>query len=620
MAVTVVGGSGYQDYSQSGLQGSLGTGDTSSVATAVGYIEPPVSVDSYTPANPASVVTGIYTNQATVLSFQSPAITSGDWQYGGTVGGATYSGSSGVAADNSAFTASNPATGGDVGFVQGTGRISIAVGGFQAGVSYTFSFNAAQRSGDHQNVQILLDGVSIGTVNTDSSGDYQTITTQAVSPGAGTHTLTFVGVDSAGGDNTLLLGDVTRNAVAPVFADGNFTSAAQGSGHYAYDPTSTPTTFSGSAGVSGNNSAFTNGSTSLENGAEAAFVQGPSSFSQAVAGFEAGQSYRIEFAAAQRSGQNQNLAVSVDGVSVGSFTPNAAGYEQYTSASFSVGAGTHTISFAGLDTAGGDNTAFVTGISIVPVDATIANGQTTDSSIGSGQESYESGSVAGFTFTGTAGIAGTNSAFTTGAQSAGGDVFALQEATGTISQSVSGFQDNEQYTLSFSSEQRANDRQNFAVLVDGQQIETFTPTVGYEPYSLQLPKLAAGSHTITFQGIDSVGGDNTALITDIGLAGKPSKPSPVPTSTQIAALSPLQLDGLSQTQLNASLVAGLRKRFASGASVTQITVGIPERRHAVVRRLVAVQHKHKFSTYVYSTDLEQWRRNDLANRTRWSVV
>ena len=54
----------------------------------------------------------------------------------------------------------------------------------------------------------------------------------------------------------------------------------------------------------------------------------------------------------------------VDGVVVGTFTPSGTSYQTYTTSTFSVAAGAHTIKFLGLDSAGGDNTAFVDAVAI----------------------------------------------------------------------------------------------------------------------------------------------------------------------------------------------------------------------------------------------------------------
>ena len=53
--------------------------------------------------------------------------------------------------------------------------------------------------------------------------------------------------------------------------------------------------------------------------------------------------------------------MQVDGTAVGTFTPGSASYTAYTTASFTVTAGLHTIRFVGLDPDGADkdNTAFI---------------------------------------------------------------------------------------------------------------------------------------------------------------------------------------------------------------------------------------------------------------------
>ena len=51
-------------------------------------------------------------------------------------------------------------------------------------------------------------------------------------------------------------------------------------------------------------------------------------------------------------GSNEEIEVMVDGSVVGTFTPASTSYANYTTASFSVTAGSHTISFVGVDPAG----------------------------------------------------------------------------------------------------------------------------------------------------------------------------------------------------------------------------------------------------------------------------
>ena len=75
----------------------------------------------------------------------------------------------------------------------------------------------------------------------------------------------------------------------------------------------------------------------------------------------------ITFDAAQRGNyqaSHQDFQVLVDGVVVGTFTPTGTAYQGYTTAAFTVTAGSHTIKFQGLDSAGGDNTAFVDDVAL----------------------------------------------------------------------------------------------------------------------------------------------------------------------------------------------------------------------------------------------------------------
>ena len=102
-------------------------------------------------------------------------------------------------------------------------------------------------------------------------------------------------------------------------------------------------------------------------GVQVAFLQRTGSFSQAVAGWAAG-TYALTFSAAQRGNSRPRGRTSGSwstGSSVGTFTP--VGHDAtraYTTAAFTVTAGAHTIAFQGLDTAGGDNTAFVDAVAV----------------------------------------------------------------------------------------------------------------------------------------------------------------------------------------------------------------------------------------------------------------
>ncbi|MGA2253370.1 MAG: C2 family cysteine protease [Thermoguttaceae bacterium] len=73
--------------------------------------------------------------------------------------------------------------------------------------------------------------------------------------------------------------------------------------------------------------------------------------------------YCVQFDAAQRANHQSNyqeLQVTVDGTNVGIITPSGSAYGSYMTGNFTVSdSGIHTISFIGLNPAGGDNTAFL---------------------------------------------------------------------------------------------------------------------------------------------------------------------------------------------------------------------------------------------------------------------
>jgi subtilisin family serine protease len=311
-----------------------------------------------------SVGTGSYASFA-----YAPAGTS--WSF--TTGG-------GVAGNGSGFTAGNPNApeGTQVGFLQGIGSFSQVISGMTAG-TYLLTFDAAQRANwqaSQQDFQVLVDGSVVGTF-TPSGISYATYTTAAFTVAAGSHTITFQGLDTAGGDNTAFVDDVgltqaTSSSPSAVLSGAGFEAPSVGTGSFGsfqYDPTGTPWSYSGSAGVAGNGSGFTSGNPNAPEGTQVGFLQRAGSFSQVISGMAAG-TYLLTFDAAQRANwqaSRQDFQVLVDGVAVGTFIPASTSSAQYTTSVFTVAAGSHTIAFQGLDTAGGDNTAFVDTVRLVPV-------------------------------------------------------------------------------------------------------------------------------------------------------------------------------------------------------------------------------------------------------------
>jgi len=152
----------------------------------------------------------------------------------------------------------------------------------------------------------------------------------------------------------------------PTVADASFEIPVLGHAKYQYCPTGGSSwTFNNAAGIAANGSAFTANNPNAPRGRQVAFLQGTGSFSQTIS-FRAG-SYQISFYAAQRKGVNksvQNFQVLIDGDVVGTFTPTSFEYKRYSSGAFTVAAGSHVLTFQGLDSNGGDNTAFIDVVAI----------------------------------------------------------------------------------------------------------------------------------------------------------------------------------------------------------------------------------------------------------------
>ncbi|MBO0789423.1 MAG: protein kinase [Ktedonobacteraceae bacterium] len=122
---------------------------------------------------------------------------------------------------------------------------------------------------------------------------------------------------------------------------------------YAYSPSGASWSFSpqqGSdgAGLTGNNSSMSDGNTAPE-GSQAAFLQARGSMSQAV-NMPAG-TYKVTFYCSQPFGSlgNQGLQVKLDGQVIFSGAPGD-NYAQSSTKSFTVSAGSHTLTFLGTDT------------------------------------------------------------------------------------------------------------------------------------------------------------------------------------------------------------------------------------------------------------------------------
>ena len=185
--------------------------------------------------------------------------------------------------------------------------------------------------------------------------------------------VTYYYVVSAVNANGESASSAEASAVAQSVAGFGFEAPSIGSGNYSYNPSggfwtySTQTGNSGS-GIVANGSGFSN--PNAPEGTQAAFVQSYGSIAQTLSGFTPGTLYTITYSAAQRSGASQNGGESwnvvIDGNSIKVNSPGSTSFTTYT-ATFTATANTHTLSFAGTDLVGGDNTVFIDNVRVSPI-------------------------------------------------------------------------------------------------------------------------------------------------------------------------------------------------------------------------------------------------------------
>ena len=103
--------------------------------------------------------------------------------------------------------------------------------------------------------------------------------------------------------------------------------------------------------------------------------------------------------------------MQVNGAVIGDVTPASTAYTLYELPNFTVTAGEHTIRFAGLNPAGGDNTALINVVVLTLESDTIYNGSFETPTLAADSFQYQPVG-AGWQFTGAAGITADGSAFT----------------------------------------------------------------------------------------------------------------------------------------------------------------------------------------------------------------
>ncbi len=264
---------------------------------------------------------------------------------------------------------------------------------------------------------------SEGTLTSDGSGNY-TVTGSNTYAAGGTFPVTVTLLDgdteedvTNGDPNGFQIDNTATVADAGVLAsyssappatlplgDSGFEDVPFADGTCAYGPSGSAWSFGGQSGfsstgsgISSTGSGFTYFSPAPPQGTQVAFLQGNGVISQSIAGWDGG-TYTLSLSAAQRANNgvsNQDFQVLVDGVTAGTFQPSGTAYQSFTTAPFAVAAGSHTISFVGLNTVGGDNTAFIDAVGVNSAD----NSSTPGNFIAASDAAPFDGMVAQFTDT-----------------------------------------------------------------------------------------------------------------------------------------------------------------------------------------------------------------------------
>ena len=303
-------------------------------------------------------------------------------------------------------------------------------------------------------------------------------------------------------------------------ADAGFELPALGIGTFRYSPTNSPWTFSAGAGVTANGSGFTAGNPQAPEGNQVQFLQHKTQDSQQAT--LATGANKLILSAAQRGNlpSAQTLTVLVNDTVVGTFNNIAgAGYATYTTSSFTVAAGLHSIRLQSTNLNGGDNTLFIDNLTLNRLDANSNDLGFEWANLSPGTFLYSPTGLP-WSFSAGAGVAANNSGFTAGNPPAPqGNQVAFLQRVAEMSEAV-GFVAGT-YAIKFAAAQRANlpSNQTFQVLVDNEVVGTFNNLTGtaYTLLTTSTFTVGAGVRTVTFRSTNLNGGDNTVFIDQVSI-------------------------------------------------------------------------------------------------------
>ena len=273
------------------------------------------------------------------------------------------------------------------------------------GGSYNISFDAAQcvnaQTGTQQ-IQVTVDGGQVGLI-TPLSTSYGLYETANFTVAAGTHPIQFIGVNPRGGVNAALIDLVSLRRPGPDHRR-QLRGAGLAANSSQLEPSGSPWSFSGSAGVTTSGSSLTAGSPAVPQGTQAGYISDNGSMKYSV--FLDADTYNLSFLAAQRVShqtQSQEIQVLVDNAQVGPIAPSTSNYTSYETTNFTVASGMHTIQFNGLTPQTANSTAFIDEVAVATAENSLANGGFEAPVLTSGSYQVAPGG-SGWQFSGLAGL------------------------------------------------------------------------------------------------------------------------------------------------------------------------------------------------------------------------
>jgi hypothetical protein len=250
-----------------------------------------------------------------------------------------------------------------VAFQQGTGSLTQNVTGFIPGKTYTLQYMFDERglSGAIAAPYAQVNGVTVVPAANFQRHDAFVRALSVPFTATSSTQQVLLGNISAAGDNTALFDAVRITRAVPLINNGDFEQVILNPATFQYAPSGTGWTFAGGSGISRNGSGFQNGGIAAPEGNQIGFLQGASSMSQVISGFEVGKQYSLSFDFAGRvGGLDNNLTVLLNGSPI--FNVNdvtSSNWTAVTTGPFTATSSSYTLTIAASNPFGGDRTTFV---------------------------------------------------------------------------------------------------------------------------------------------------------------------------------------------------------------------------------------------------------------------